>query len=269
LGENGINSGTVTVSGAGSKFVSDYARVGDYGSTGILNIGTGKASGGLVAIKSIACAINQSTSKAIFNLNGGTLQMGTMQKYSGSVDFNWSDGTIQNYDTATNLTISGTNNLILKLAATGTHAFNLDAGRTGTISAVLSDATSGGTLTKTGLGILTLTATNTYSGDTYLEAGTLSISNRYLNDWASVHIASGAKFDLNYSGIDTVNSLYLDGLPMVSGTWGSSLSNATHIDNLHFSGTGKLNVTNVPEPSTMALLLTATLGGLLWWRRRR
>jgi probable HAF family extracellular repeat protein len=28
-------------------------------------------------------------------------------------------------------------------------------------------------------------------------------------------------------------------------------------------------LTPVPEPSTIALLLTATLGGLLWWRRRR
>jgi hypothetical protein len=27
-------------------------------------------------------------------------------------------------------------------------------------------------------------------------------------------------------------------------------------------------VVSVPEPSTLALLLTATLGGLLWWRRR-
>jgi probable HAF family extracellular repeat protein len=28
-------------------------------------------------------------------------------------------------------------------------------------------------------------------------------------------------------------------------------------------------MTPVPEPSTLALLLTASLGGLLWWRRRR
>jgi hypothetical protein len=30
-----------------------------------------------------------------------------------------------------------------------------------------------------------------------------------------------------------------------------------------------ISYTPVPEPSTIALLLTASLGGLLWWRRRR
>jgi formylglycine-generating enzyme required for sulfatase activity len=34
------------------------------------------------------------------------------------------------------------------------------------------------------------------------------------------------------------------------------------------SGVG-FRVVMVPEPSTIALMLTATLGGLLWWRRRR
>jgi hypothetical protein len=59
-------------------------------------------------------------------------------------------------------------------------------------------------------------------------------------------------------------------------------------DNIHLAyGNGRLSVDGakyipssnsidsyvsnivVPEPSTLALLLTATLGGLLWWRRRR
>lgn len=36
----------------------------------------------------------------------------------------------------------------------------------------------------------------------------------------------------------------------------------------YFQDDGSANFT-VPEPSTIAMLLTAALGGLLWWRRRR
>ena len=63
----------------------------------------------------------------------------------------------------------------MKLAATGTHAFNIDAGRTGTVSAILSDATSGGTLAKVGDGLLVLSAANTYSGTTTIDGGQLKL----------------------------------------------------------------------------------------------
>ena len=104
---------------------------------------------------------------------------GTITRGSGVANFNWNDGTIQNYDANTNLTVS--NSLILKLAATGTHAFNIDPGRTGTVDAVLSDATSGGTLTKQGAGLLTLTGVNTYSGETTVEAGRFKVTGSILN----------------------------------------------------------------------------------------
>ena len=127
------------------------------------------------------------------------------------------------------------------------------------------DETSGGTLTKLGDGLLVLSAANTYTGDTSVERGTMRISVSCLHDLAGVHISPGAKLDLAFTGSDVVRSLFLDGLPMAYGTWGSSLSGATYLDDAHFSGTGMLNV--VPEPSAVALLLTASVGGLLWRRR--
>ena len=102
--------------------------------TGTLNIGSGIASDGMVIAKYVTCA-NSSSATATCNLNGGTLQTASITKGSGTPTFNWSDGTIRNYDANTNLTVNGTNSLLLKLAATGTHAFNIDAGRTGTVSA--------------------------------------------------------------------------------------------------------------------------------------
>ena len=203
-------------------------------------------------------------STAICNINGGTLQAGLIGRGSGTANFNWNDGTIQNYDTSTDLIIY-TN---LKLAATGTHVFNIDPGRTGTVYAILSDATTNGSLTKTGSGVLTLAGANTYSGDTIVEGGLLSIRIPYLNNLAGVHISSGAMLDLSFLSNDTVGSLYLNGLQAASGTWGSSLSSATHIDNVHFSGTGMLNV--VPEPSALILLGMGAFGLFIRaWRRDR
>jgi autotransporter-associated beta strand protein len=137
---------------------------------------------------------------------------------------------------------------------------------------MLRDATSGGTLAKTGLGVLTLTAPNTYSGNTYVGAGTLSLKYPFLSDAAGVHIASGALLELTFAGSDTVRSLELDGVPAAFGTWGNSASGAAHIDNVHFLGSGMLNV--VPEPSAFVLLaiglcgVRSTVGGAVHGRKR-
>ena len=169
LGYQSGSSGTATVTGTGSKWTSSLLYVGYYG-TGTLNIGSSIASDGMVFAKSVTLAKSSSAS-AICNLNGGTLQTTSISKGNGTASFDWSDGTIRNYDASTDLTVNGTNSLKLKLAATGTHAFNIDAGRTGTVSAILSDATSGGTLAKVGDGLLVLKRLIRIAGPRPLTAG--------------------------------------------------------------------------------------------------
>ena len=122
------------------------------------------------------------TLEANFNFNGGAnLYATNIAKGPGTGTmaatrtFNWNDGTIHNYDASTDLTF-GTG-ITVKLAATGTHTFDIGTSRTGNVSSQLSDATTGGTLTKSGLGTLELTAANTYSGITTVSAGTLSAGN--------------------------------------------------------------------------------------------
>ena len=51
---------------------------------------------------------------------------------------------------------------------------------------------------KSGDGTLMLSDANTYSGDTLITAGTLSISSSYLADLAAVKIDSGAFFNLGF-----------------------------------------------------------------------
>ncbi|MCC6124101.1 MAG: autotransporter-associated beta strand repeat-containing protein [Pirellulales bacterium] len=193
LGYQYGSSGTATVSGDGSQWInSGSLYVGDEG-TGTLNIGIGSGSGGLASIGVLYLGLGH-TAKGICNLDGGTLQVGHITRGSGSTNFNWIDGTIRNYDATTNLTIY---NLRLKLGATGLHVFNIDSGRTGTVDAILSDATSGGTLEKQGAGLLILTAANTYTGGTTISEGTLALSSTGTLASSLIDVGSGATFDVS------------------------------------------------------------------------
>ena len=88
-----------------------------------------------------------------------------------------------------------------------------------------------------------------------VNGGTLELRNSAaLADTATVLVAAGAKIKLALAvGVsETVKTLYLDGVPQVSGTWGSSTSGAAHINDTYFTGDGMLNVTAGPTQSTDA-----------------
>jgi autotransporter-associated beta strand protein len=131
--------------------------------------------------------------------------------------------------------------------------------------------TGSGGLTKASTGMLTLTATNLYSGGTYVGGGTLRVGDGAFagtlgSGNVEVHagakllvscanaITDGATLSVLYSGLyngrveldtgvnETVRFLFLGGTPMPSGTYGSSASAATYKDDLYFSGTGVLTV---------------------------
>lgn len=133
-----------------------------------------------------------------------------------------------------------------------------------TFSGELSGATAG--VTKVGLGSVTLTAFNTYNGNTSVEAGNLILAEAYLEDTADVLLSGGSLLTLEFNETDLVNALWFDGLPQRAGTHGAIGSGADW-ESVLFSGPGLLLV--VPEPSTIVLALLAGVMGIGYVRRTR
>lgn len=98
-----------------------------------------------------------------------------------------------------------------------------------------------GTLIQSGSGTTTLSASNTYTGDSRIENGGLSISQPFLHDASDVHLTTGATLHLAHLSTDTIDELFIDGFRQKSGTWGAHGSGADHETDL-ISGTGKLRV---------------------------
>ena len=115
-------------------------------------------------------------------------------------------------------------------------------GGTGNLT-IAAPITGGYGITKTGGGTATLTGSNSYSGDTTVAAGTLSLSSACLTDTADVKIASGTTLNLNTGTTDTIHKLFIDNVAQATGDWGSTTSNAEHKSPL-ITGSGKLHVTN-------------------------
>jgi autotransporter-associated beta strand protein len=215
--------------------------------------GTLSLNGGTVKVATLTIG-NKNGGNAVignFNLNSGTLRATTVQKGAGAAtrNFNWSAGSIQNYDASTDISI-GTGLTVSLVGSSDDHTFNIDANRTANVAAVVANgASSVGKLVKSGDGALALTAVNTYTGTTSASGGALLV-----NSPGSTH-ASSAVTVLNggtLGGTGTINgtvTVNAGGIvqPTLSGAAGTlTLANATAPA---FAASGKLKV-RVPTTST-------------------
>jgi autotransporter-associated beta strand protein len=215
-------------------------------------------------------------------------------------------------DVANNSTFGATGTGDLTFTATSSIGIGMgNASKTLTVNnarTVFSGIVTGGPsvnpITKAGPGILEFSGVNTYNRPTSITAGTLVVSGggrlgapgnaqpvtvadaglldlqvAGLSDAAALTVASTdptAEINIAAGVNDVVNNLFVNGVAVTPGTYGSTASGAanaglaatgvTNPDEV-FSGAGVLTVLSVPEPGS-AGLIGAAAAGLLARRRR-
>lgn len=97
-----------------------------------------------------------------------------------------------------------------------------------------------GAVSKLGTGVITLSGANSYTGETSVDGGTLSIPTAFLSDTAAVRIGAAGTLNLTTGTTDTVGAFYIDGVQQVAGTWGGLNSSAAH-KTARITGNGLLN----------------------------
>jgi autotransporter-associated beta strand protein len=137
----------------------------------------------------------------------------------------------------------------------GSHTIGVDMQLTSSLSAAINSGTftisgalSGtGGLTKSGSGTLALTAVNSYTGSTNVQAGKLRVTNGYLADTSNVFLSTGGTLDLQFSGSpDAIQSLLINGAMQVIGLWGAVGNQTASYHTSLITGTGVLQITAGP-----------------------
>ena len=242
-----VNGGAITThSGGGPVLPAAYGGLRFGGSTGntsgtrIANLNGGNLTVGQVFIGTLA---GGSTATNTLNFNGGTLK-----------------AIISNTTFMTGLTAA---NVQLGGAKIDTNSFDITIGQALTHDAVL-DATLDGGLTKSSAGVLTLTASNTYTGDTTISGGTLRISGSGRlnagNYAGALSMSLGTTFESAITGSQTLSGAITGGgtLKNVGGgalllSNGSNSYGALSISNVNSRVFINTNATALPAAATVEI----------------
>jgi len=123
---------------------------------------------------------------------------------------------------------------------------------------VIKNSSGSLSLTKIGAGNLNLTGTNTYTGNTTVNAGTLEIAQPYLSTNSTVTVAGGATLQLDFSVTNTVAGLNLNGVSYTNGVFNNTTSPS------YLAGSGSLLVVPVVTlPNTPTNLTFSVTGSTL------
>jgi autotransporter-associated beta strand protein len=114
----------------------------------------------------------------------------------------------------------------------------------------INNGTGGISLVKRGASTFTLPGAHTYTGDTTVEAGTLSLGNPFLANGSAVRIVTGATLNLTHTQADTIDTLFIDGVQQAAGTYDSG-------NTAFITGTGSLLVTSGPSGDAFATWASA------------
>ncbi len=271
---NGFSAAAGAAQGAGIFLSGVTANIGVSGGSvtyGDTIGGTGLTTGGVnTAINKtgigtlVLSATNTFTGNV--NISAGTLSVGATANLGNVAN----DVIISNGGT---LAVTGTttfaNGRDFKIA--GLSTIDVAGATTTTLQGIVGDGASAGTLVKAGGGILLLSGTNTYTGATNVDAGTLRAGSAGAFGASTVFsVLSGATLDLN--GFNkTFGTLSGDGTvtganATISGSFapgnGTPASSMAIVGNLAFQSGAQYLVQVNPSTASFATVTgTATLGG--------
>jgi hypothetical protein len=215
------------------------------------NGGLVKASTVVFGSNGATLGTNSPTFASTYNLAGGTFAAASIGAGSGTFNASsnrrivWTGGTIQNYDSLTDLAITGTSgaggSLTLALSGAGPQTFAPSAGRRITVGSNTVISGTGG-FAVDGLGTVVLTGSTSYSGATAVNSGSLLVDT-FLSTSSSVTVAAGATLggSGSISGPVTLAGTLSPGAESSFGllTLGSLGLNATATTLLGIGGTGR------------------------------
>ena len=236
------NGGTLTLSSGtfnnGSEIFNAYG-----------GMGTIKLNGGLLSANYLRPSQYGGNGGlgGVVNLNGGTLQLALFSGGgSGTVYFN--GATVQARSSQANFVLAGIT-LVVQTGGAIIDTVSYNIGITNPlIHASALGAIADGGLTKLGTGTLALYGTNTYTGPTTINGGTLSLSQPTLSAISAITLGTNTILNLSFVGTNTVLALTLGGVLMPAGTYGSNNYPA------YITGPGSL--VNLGGTSTANLLWT-------------
>ncbi|HTQ38712.1 MAG TPA: dockerin type I domain-containing protein [Pirellulales bacterium] len=230
IGGNGTSTGEKVFVSGGTLNVYDTITVGDQGN-GTLQITSGAVQAYNIILGNTVYNPTATNYTGTLSLMGGTLAVsqivlgaGTPSNWTSGGSINWSAGTLQaaaQLNVNVPMTVSGAGGTI------NSNGFN------GTLSGVISGA---GGITKTGLGTITLTASNLYSGATTVKQGTLTLgaSNR-IADTSNLVLSGGTFATGGFS--DTLSTLKLSASSTIDLGTGASILDFTDSHELPWTGT--------------------------------
>ena len=164
------------------------------------NGGLVKASTVVFGSNGATLGTNSPTFASTYNLAGGTFAAASIGAGSGTFNTSsnrriaWTGGVIQNYDSLTDLMITGTSgaggSLTLALSGAGPQTFAPSVGRRITVGSNTVISGNGGFIVD-GPGTVVLTGSATYSGATAVNSGSLLVET-FLPNTSGVTVAAGA-----------------------------------------------------------------------------
>lgn len=222
------------------------------------------------------------TSTNTYNLNGGTLTVPQIISSSSSAAriFNFNGGTLKPAASTTaffNSGVAGAVNVRNNGAIIDATNFSITIGQALVHSTIASDSATDGGLRKNGGGTLTLGNTNTYTGNTTVNAGTLALGSAgSIANSRIISVAGGAVLDMSAvtGGFTLGAAQTLSGSGSVKGTVtnygtiapgaGIGVLTASNNVTLQSGGTAVMEISKTPQTNDQLRVAgTLTLGGTL------